>query len=146
MYIAYLMVDSNGCYFEDDSSVMNKVIALTLLLLISNLVNMKWWQKSEKSLKPWKMGNHLIVLSESFQMNAHRTKMIFLIFLLFCAFDESNLSSRRVKCNVKFCILLVFLPHFPSWQMMKMHRTIKWNIQILCVDGLVFSHGMIRFF
>ena len=31
----------------------------------------KMMQKSEKWLKPWQMGTHLILLSESFQMNTN---------------------------------------------------------------------------
>ena len=49
----------------------------------------------EKWLKPWQMGTHLRVLSESYPMN---TNMIgFEDFLRFCAFDKSRLSIKRVK-------------------------------------------------
>ena len=48
-------------------------VYLTLTLLVANLVNTTWWQKAEKWLKPWQMGTHLIVLSESFPMNTNKT-------------------------------------------------------------------------
>ena len=46
---------------------------LTLMLLVANLANTKWCKKPEKWPKPWQMGTHLRVLSESFQMNTNLT-------------------------------------------------------------------------
>ena len=46
---------------------------LTFMLLVTNLANTKWCRKPEKWLKPWHMGTHLRVLSESFPMNTNMT-------------------------------------------------------------------------
>ena len=43
------------------------------MLLVANLPNTKWCKKSEKWPKPWQMGTHLRVLSESFPMNTNMT-------------------------------------------------------------------------
>ena len=73
---------------------------LTLMLLVANLVNMKWWQKAEKWLKPWQMGTHLRVLSETIPMNTSMTGLrCFHNFLPFCAFDEIN-HSRKGLTNL----------------------------------------------
>ena len=54
---------------------------------MSNLINRKWCKNVEKWLKPWHMGTHPIVLSESYSMNTNMTgfgwfSKIFSIFLL----------------------------------------------------------------
>ena len=64
------------------------------------MVNRKLFKKAEKLLKPWHMGTHLRVLSESFPMNTNMTEFRrfskpFAIF----AMDESNLSIVRVKVH-----------------------------------------------
>ena len=46
---------------------------LTLRLLLANLVHTKWCKLPEKWLKPWHMGTHLRVLSESYPMNTNVT-------------------------------------------------------------------------
>ena len=46
---------------------------LTLMLLTANLPNSKWRKKPKKQLKPWYMGTHLRVLSESYPMNTNMT-------------------------------------------------------------------------
>ena len=43
----------------------------TLMLLVDHLTNTKWCKKPEKWLKPWYMGTHLRVLSESYLMNTN---------------------------------------------------------------------------
>ena len=50
-------------------------------------------QKSEKLLKPWQMGTHLTVLSESFQMNIQDDGLDgFQKYLPTCDSDESRLT------------------------------------------------------
>ena len=41
------------------------------MLVVANLANTKWCKKPEKRLKPWQMGTHLRVLSESHIMIAN---------------------------------------------------------------------------
>ena len=48
-------------------------VKLTLMLLVANLANRKWCKKPYKWLKPWQMGTHLRVLSESYLMNTNMT-------------------------------------------------------------------------
>ena len=68
---------------------------LTLMLLVANLANTKWSKKPEKWLKPWHMGTHLRVLSESYPTN---TNMIDSSkSLCSCALDESSLSIGNVN-------------------------------------------------
>ena len=38
---------------------------------MANFANTKWSKKPEKLLKPWHMGTHLILLSESYPMNTN---------------------------------------------------------------------------
>ena len=52
----------------------------------------------KKSLKPWEMGTHLTVLSESFPMNTNMTCLdVFQKSLCSCDLDVSSLSIGRVK-------------------------------------------------
>ena len=41
--------------------------------LVANFAEHKMMQKHEKLLKPWHMGTHLKVLSESYPMNTNKT-------------------------------------------------------------------------
>ena len=50
-----------------------RVNYLTLLLLGLNLANTIIYKKHEKWLKPWRVGPHLRVLSESYPMNTNMT-------------------------------------------------------------------------
>ena len=50
-----------------------RVSLLTLMLLVANLANSKWCKKHVKWLKPWQMGIHLRVVSESYPMNTNMT-------------------------------------------------------------------------
>ena len=74
---------------------------LTLMLLAANLANAKWCKKTAKLLKPWHMGTHLWVLSESFPMNTNTTVFRWFseIFasLYYYALDKSSLSIGRVN-------------------------------------------------
>ena len=65
-----------------------------------------WWlilpmqmQKAEKLLKPWLMGSHLRLLSESYQMNTNMTgfRCFFLKYVCPCALNDSSLSIRWVN-------------------------------------------------
>ena len=47
--------------------------SLTLMLMLANFPNSKWWKKPGKWLKPWQMGTHPRVLSESYPMNTNMT-------------------------------------------------------------------------
>ena len=70
----------------------------TLMLLV-NFASTNWYEKAEKWPKPWHMGTHLRVLSESYQINTNMTgiSMIFRKSLHPCALDESSLSNGRVS-------------------------------------------------
>ena len=71
-------------------------MSLTLMLLVANLANRKWYNKSEKWLKLWHMGTYLRVLSESFPMNTNMTGFKWLTKKS-CALDEDCLSIGRVN-------------------------------------------------
>ena len=61
------------------------------------------WKKLQK---PWHMGTHLIVLSESFSMHTNMTGLDgYLKSLHPCTLDESSLSIGRVKYLVKWPVL-----------------------------------------
>ena len=51
----------------------NKIKLNTLMVLVANLTNIKYCKILDKSLKPWHMGTHLRVLSESYPMNTNMT-------------------------------------------------------------------------
>ena len=63
------------------------------------MINRNVTKKADKSLKPWHMGTHLRVLSESYPINTNMTKFRWFlkIFLSLGAFDESSLSTGIVK-------------------------------------------------
>ena len=46
---------------------------LILMLLVANFCITKWCKQAGKWLKPWQIGTHLRVLSESFPMNTNMT-------------------------------------------------------------------------
>ena len=64
------------------------VKGLTIMLLVANLANTNSCKKSEKWLKPWHMGTHLRVLSESNEYQHY----VFQKSFLPCALDGSSLS------------------------------------------------------
>ena len=67
------MCSPSFCHSYYCSMWESQVRLLTLMLLVANSTNTKWCKNPEKSLKPWQMGTHLRVLSESFQMNTNMT-------------------------------------------------------------------------
>ena len=80
IYISDLVVYMGGSlrgrltYLKIPRAPRNKAKPqLTLMLLVANLVNTKWCKKTEKRLKPWHMGTHLRVLSESYPMYTNMT-------------------------------------------------------------------------
>ena len=55
-----------------------------------------------ENLKPWHMGTHLKVLSESYPMNTNMTRSRwFSKFFTFCTKDDGSLSNGRVKILLK---------------------------------------------
>ena len=69
----------------------------------------------QKKLKPWNMGNHLRVLSESFLMNTNMTGFrcfsVFIKSLHPYSLDESSLSIGRVQVSLKF---------YSNWEWMEL--------------------------
>ena len=65
------------------------------MLLLANLANTKWCKNPKKWLKPWHMGTHLRVFSESYQINTNMTG--FRWFSKYCALEESSLHIGGVK-------------------------------------------------
>ena len=60
----------NHCIFPDKRPIeKSEYWFLTLMLLVANLANTKWCKTREIWLKPWHMGIHMRVLSESYPMN-----------------------------------------------------------------------------
>ena len=89
---------------------------LTLMLLVTNLDNTKWFLKPEKWLKPWHIGTHIMrVLGESYPMNTNITGFRwFHKCLCPCALGWSSFSngrvnnwSRRYKINESTLVCLV---------------------------------------
>ena len=70
--------------------------------MVNGLTPMLLMQKSEKWLKPWLMGTHMRVLSESYPMNTNMTSLDGLLKSLHpCALDESSLSIGRVNLTLE---------------------------------------------
>ena len=69
------------------------------MLLLANLPNTKWCKNPEKLPKPWQMGTHLRVLSESFPMNTNMTgfRGFSKIFVFLCLGWKLSLSIGRVR-------------------------------------------------
>ena len=63
----------NLCILALWTKVASTLEGLTLMLLVANLANTKWWKKLRKWLKPWQMGTHMRVLSESYPMSTNMT-------------------------------------------------------------------------
>ena len=79
------------------------------MLLVANFANTKWCKNAVKLLKPWYMGTHLRVLSESYLMNTNMTGFRwFPKYLHFCALDESSLSIWRVKEKVTWYFFISY--------------------------------------
>ena len=87
------------------------------MLLVANLANTKWYKKTWKWLKPWQMGTHLKVLSESFPMNTNMTCLDgFQKSLCSCDLDESSLSIGRVNST---CAAQKHPDHFGNIQLFR---------------------------
>ena len=67
------------------------------ILLVANLVNIKWWQKAKKWLKPQQMHTHLIVLSKSFLMNTKMTGLLWFSKFLFAFLCIGRKWTRQQK-------------------------------------------------
>ena len=53
--------------------ILSPIDNLTLMLLVANLAITKMYIRPEKSRKPWQIGTHLMVISESYPMNTNMT-------------------------------------------------------------------------
>ena len=74
---------------------------LTLMLLVAYLANTKWCRRPEKLLKPWHMGTHPRVPSESSPINTNMTGFRwFLKIYVFLCFGQSSLSIGRVDKKI----------------------------------------------
>ena len=67
------IVFKNICVLVLWMKVPSALEGLTLMLLLADFANIKWCKKPGKTLKPWHMGTHMKVLSESFLMNNNMT-------------------------------------------------------------------------
>ena len=67
-----LIATNNSTYCPVRTFEVN-LLFLTLMLLVANFSNTQWCKKPEKWLKPWHMGTHLRVLSESSLMGTNMT-------------------------------------------------------------------------
>ena len=77
--------------------------------MVANLANAKWFKRLEKLLKPWHMGTHFRVLSESFPMNTNMTgfRWFSKIFVSLCfgpkysalALEELKLRRHNINDN-----------------------------------------------
>ena len=68
------------------------------MLLVADFDKYKMMQKHAKRLKPWHIGTHLRVLSDSFALNTNMTGFrMFLKNRCPCAFIEVSHSIRKVK-------------------------------------------------
>ena len=77
------------------------IVSLSLMLLVPNLANTKWWKIPWKWLKPWHMGTHLRVLSESYPIEPKWQGLdVFQNCLHPWASSESSLSIGRVKVPI----------------------------------------------
>ena len=59
-----------------DPKLINCIVItelLTLILVVTYLAKTKWCRNTEKWMKPWHMGTHLRVLSDSYPMNTNMT-------------------------------------------------------------------------
>ena len=83
------------CFFTTNYVPLITII-WTPMLLVANIANTKWCKKPANWLKPWHVGTHLRVLSETYLMNTNRVKLIIknrCIPVLW----QSSLSIRRVN-------------------------------------------------
>ena len=67
------MVLKNICVLVLWTKVALAMVGWNLMPLVANLANAKWCKKTWSWLKPWHMGTHLRVLSQSYPMNTNTT-------------------------------------------------------------------------
>ena len=68
-----VMIDKSCVKTPTNILAVSVIDTLTLMLQVANLASTKWCKKPWKWQKPWHMGMHLGVLSESFPMNTNMT-------------------------------------------------------------------------
>ena len=90
---------------------------LTLMLLVANLANTKWWKNNWKTLETCHVGTHLRELRESFPMNTNMTGFRwFSKNFVFSSLDESSLIMERVKKSLcKGGLFVYYLDNQASW-------------------------------
>ena len=80
------------------------------MLLVANLANKNDAKNTLKWLKPWHMGTHLRVLSESYPINTNMTGFRWFQKTLHSySVDESRLSIGRVKCSFQHVAFISYL-------------------------------------
>ena len=76
------------------------------MLVVARFAKAKYCKNSEKSLKPWHVGTHLRVLSESYLMTTNMSG--FTCFSKIFAFlDKSSLSIGRVNSLVQNTLFFI---------------------------------------
>ena len=116
---------------------------------MANLANTKWCKNTGKWPKPWQMGTHMRVLSESCLMNTNMTG--FRWFSLHpCALDESSLCIRRVKTMLSLSSLdgpvVTFLLLFSSESWVPDAEGAepgRWESQGVPGEGAVSDHAVL---
>ena len=113
--------------------------SLTLMILVANLANTEWCKISEKWLKPWQMGTHLRVLSESFPMNTNTTGLLHFprIYL-----SESNENPGMKKLNTHLTIGPLL--HLPGINLSESNENpgMKWLNRHLTIGPLLHLPGI----
>ena len=61
------------CIMGEEGYLYLSLLVLTLMLLVAGFTITKWSKKNLKWPKPWYIGTHLRVLSESYPMNTNMT-------------------------------------------------------------------------
>ena len=89
----------------------------SLMLLVANLANTKWSKNPEKLLKPWHMGTHLRVPSESYPMNTNTTG-----FRLFSEFRSISISIKGSAPIAKYFTTLALTARYHLLGFSPLHR------------------------
>ena len=66
----------------------------SVMLLVANFANTKWFKKTEKQLKPWHIGTHITVLKERFSINTKEYIKVCFLLLDTNIFFRTNLPCR----------------------------------------------------
>ena len=79
------------------------ILSFILMLLVANLANKKICKKPLKKIEILAHSTHLRVLSESYPINTNMAgfRWFSIIFMSYCALDESIFSIGRVRYVVK---------------------------------------------